>query len=325
MAKKNKIKFNPNTLRFEQYKKSWRETALEVAMYASGIIVFSFIAIMISHKFFPSPNEAKLIKQIDFQNKQIESLNKTLDFVINDLNILKDKDKNLYRVIYQKEPIDDKNFRILSAKDSAYFANLKKNSNFSNIIDLIEKINLVLRNMETQNKSYNDLILLVEKRQEMINSIPSIQPIANKDLTRISSGYGWRIHPIYRIQRLHTGIDFTAPKGTAIYATADGSVEVASNQGNGYGNEIIIDHGYGYKTRYAHLSKFYIAKGQTIKRGQKIGAVGSTGASVGPHLHYEVEYLNEKIDPALFFFNDINSAQYQELINITNSGGQSFD
>jgi murein DD-endopeptidase MepM/ murein hydrolase activator NlpD len=326
MLKKKKptLVFNHSNLTFEQRKLSWRDKLLNIVLIASGIIVFTSTVVIISHKVFPSPNEQELLKRIAFLQKQFKILERNVDNVTTDLGTLRERDENLYRVIYQRDPIAE-NIWKTAEKDSGQWDIFKEYSNYEVLGNILQKLNLVRKRMNIQRRSYNELAILVEKKDEMINSIPSIQPLTNKELTKISSGFGYRIHPIYRIPKMHTGIDFTAPIGTDIYASGDGVIEKSSNTGNGYGNEIVINHGYGYKSRYAHLSRYYISFGQRVKRGQKIGAVGSTGASVGPHLHYEVEYMDSKVDPALFFYNDLDAKQYQEMLKITNAGGKSFD
>ena len=159
----------------------------------------------------------------------------------------------------------------------------------------------------------------------MLASIPAIQPVSNKDLSRMASGFGYRIHPIYKTRRLHAGMDFSAKTGTPIYATGDGKIFKVSKTRKGYGNYVIIDHGYGYKTLYAHMSKFIVKKGQSVKRGETIGFVGNTGTSVAPHLHYEVHKNGRKIDPVNFYYNDLNAEEYEKMRIISSQSNQSFD
>lgn len=324
MAKKKPtLVFNPANLTFEHKKVSWQTRVANGLMIASGILVFGFVMIMISHKIFPSPNEQAHLRKIKLLQREYGELENRLDNVQEDLMTLRKKDENLYRVIYQRDPIDENIWKTAS-KGSDKFDIFKNYTDFEIVGQILKKIDFARNTMKLQENSYNELSNLVLSKDAMISSIPSIQPITNKDLTRISSGFGWRLHPIYRTQKMHTGIDFTAPTGTDVFATGDGVVESSNYQG-GYGNCIVINHGYGYKTRYAHLSGYSAHAGDKIKRSQKIGLVGSTGASVGPHLHYEVEYNNQKVDPALFFYNDLNKNQFEEIIKITNAGGKSFD
>lgn len=324
MAKKKPtLVFNPSNLTFEQKQTSIRTRVINGLLILSGILVFGFVCVMISHKIFPSPNEKKLMDQIGFMQQEYKKLESRLNFISEDLNTLRKRDENLYRVIYQRDPIDE-NIWKSSEKVGNKYETIRAKSDYETIADVLTKMEVVRNKMRIQEKSYQDLTSLVKRKDDMINSIPSIQPITNKDLTRISSGFGWRIHPIYRIPKKHTGIDFAAQTGTPIYVTGDGIVEAVQYEG-GYGNSVIVNHGYGYKTRYAHMSKFGTAVGTKVKRGSVIGYVGSTGASVAPHLHYEVEYGTQKVDPALFFYNDLDKSQFEELIKITNAGGKAFD
>lgn len=187
------------------------------------------------------------------------------------------------------------------------------------------KLELIRRKMVVQSKSFDEISKLVQLKEDILLATPAIQPVSNKDLDRISSGFGYRIHPIYKVLRLHEGIDFTAPRGTDVYATADGVVEFASASASGYGNEIVIDHGFGYKTRYAHLNGFNVRKGQVVKRGELIGYIGNTGLSTAPHLHYEIEKDGIKLDPVNFFYNDLTPEEYLKLIQIANQPNQSYD
>lgn len=324
MAKKKPtLVFNHANLTFEQKKVSWQSRLGYGLMILSGILVFGFISVMISHKIFPSPNEQNLNKRIKLLQKEYQTLDKHLDLVSEDLGTLRKRDENMYRVIYQRDPIDDKIWKSVENGTDKYDL-LTKESEYKVIGEILKKITMVRNTMKLQESSYNELADLVRRKDEMLSSIPSIQPVSNKDLTRIASGFGWRMHPIYRIPKRHEGVDFTAPTGTPIYVSGDGVI-LNCNYDGGYGNCIIVNHGYGYKTRYAHLSSYAVRAGDRVKRGQKIGLVGNTGASVGPHLHYEVEYNDQKVDPALFFYNDLNKEQFEEIVKITNARGKSFD
>jgi murein DD-endopeptidase MepM/ murein hydrolase activator NlpD len=293
-------------------------------MIICGFLVFSSIIVFISHIYFPSPNEKKLMQKIDELNKQRTFLNEEVDKVTSDLLTLRERDAMIYRSIYQRDPLPEDIWQV-GMIDSTYLDKLARFDNDEILSDIVKKLDMISKKVHTQTSSFNEIVGLIEKKNEMLSSIPSIQPVSNKDLKYIASGFGMRIHPIYRVAKMHTGIDFTAPSGVDVYATGDGNIETAGNSGGGYGNEIVIDHGYGYKTRYAHLSAFKANRGQKVKRGDLIGKVGSTGASVGPHLHYEVEYNKTKVDPALFFYNDLSNKQYEEMLKISSAEGQSFD
>lgn len=323
-AKKEKYFYNTHTLRYEKLKIDWKKRALNIFMLVCGFLVFSTVIVLLSHKFFPSPNEKKLLDQIDFLEKQNTKINKDVDNIITDLYTLRERDATIYRSIFQREPLPESIWKV-GLVDSTYLDNLSQYDNEKMLSDIVKKVQRIKQNIETQSVSYNEITALIERKNEMLSSIPSIQPVANKNLKYIASGFGMRIHPIYKVLKMHTGIDFTAPIGTVIYATGDGNVDIAANAGSGYGNEVVINHGYGYKTRYAHMSVISCRRGKSVKRGEIIGKVGNTGASVGPHLHYEVEYNNVKVDPALFFFNDLSDKQYEEMLRISSAEGQQFE
>jgi murein DD-endopeptidase MepM/ murein hydrolase activator NlpD len=176
-----------------------------------------------------------------------------------------------------------------------------------------------------QTKSYNEIDGFVKNKEQLLACTPAIQPVSNKDLSRIASGFGYRIDPVYKTTKFHAGLDFAAPQGTPIYATANGTVITAGNTGNGYGNHVVINHGYGYETLYGHMFRVKARVGQKVKRGEIIGYVGSTGKSTGPHCHYEVHRNGDPVDPVYYFYNDITPEQYDRLLKLASSSNQSFD
>ena len=193
------------------------------------------------------------------------------------------------------------------------------------IVETTRKLDKLTKQMYVQSKSFDEIVELAKNKSHMLASIPAIQPISNKDLTRIASGFGYRIHPIYKTTKFHEGLDFSAPIGTDIYATGNGIVKVVENDSRGYGNHVIISHGFGYETLYGHMSKILVRNGQKVNRGDIIGAVGSTGTSTAPHLHYEVIKQGNKIDPISFFYNDLSPEEYQKMIEMSSQSNQSFD
>jgi murein DD-endopeptidase MepM/ murein hydrolase activator NlpD len=193
------------------------------------------------------------------------------------------------------------------------------------VLTTAKRLDILMSKVVIQSKSYDDLVKLALNKEKMLSSIPYIQPIANKNLERTASGWGYRIHPIYKIRKFHYGIDFTAPTGTEIYVTGDGTVEKIESSLRGYGNSVIINHGYGLKTIYGHMSRFNVKQGQKVKRGDIIGFVGSTGLSTAPHLHYEVERGGEKVNPINYFSGDLTADEYDLMIDISMRPGQSFD
>jgi murein DD-endopeptidase MepM/ murein hydrolase activator NlpD len=199
-------------------------------------------------------------------------------------------------------------------------------ANTTTLLETMQKsIDYMRRRIQLQASSYDTLQKLVETKERMLSAIPAIQPVSNRTLDRVASGFGYRIDPIYKTPKMHTGIDFTAATGTPVYATGDGTVKESGYDNGGYGNNVIINHGYGYQSLYAHMKKIKVRVGDRVRRGEVIGWIGSTGKSTGPHLHYEVIKHGEKIDPIHFFFNDLTAAEYERLTKIAAASNQSFD
>ena len=200
--------------------------------------------------------------------------------------------------------------------------NLSSSALLSNMIAQLN--NLSVRSA-FQDKSYVEVGAMVKNKEKLLRAIPAIQPVSNKNLNRIASGYGYRIDPLYKDYRLHAGLDFTAPSGTPIYATADGVVQAAGFNSDGYGNKVVINHGYGYQTLYGHMVRVKAKVGQTVKRGEVIGYIGSTGKSTGPHCHYEVIKRGAKVDPVYYFYNDLTPAQFDRILKAAAANKQSLD
>jgi murein DD-endopeptidase MepM/ murein hydrolase activator NlpD len=234
------------------------------------------------------------------------------------------RDKTVYRSIFEADPIAD-SARIKDMEQKKEVQLVQRMGSTDLVHTVIDQLNSLALRMEYQNKSFNELIGMVKNKAKLLAAIPAIQPIANKDLKRIASGFGYRVHPIYKTYKFHSGIDFTAPRRTPVYATGNGTVEIAKYEGRGYGNHIIINHGFGYESLYGHLSSIEVSERQKIKRGELIGYVGSTGTSTAPHLHYEVAKNNKKVNPINYFFNDVTEDDYNAIRDIASRQTQSFD
>ena len=234
------------------------------------------------------------------------------------VDVLQKRDNEIYRTIFGAAPIDHKYVGGNRYNEMAKF------STEEGIIETQNRLMAIQQNLIQQSKSYQEIMKLAKNQDQFLAGLPAIQPVDNKDLKRIASGFGYRIHPIYRVARMHTGLDFTAPIGTEIYATGDGVVK-SPDGGSGYGLHIVIDHGFGYQTLYAHMSRMAVRPGTKVKRGQIIGYVGNTGVSSGPHLHYEVIKNGQKVNPAYYFYNDLSPDQYAALLERASQSGQSFD
>jgi len=237
---------------------------------------------------------------------------------------MEERDDNVYRAIFEAEPIDQ-NLRQGGVGGVNRYKYLEGYEYSDLPIDLNQRLDRLAKRMVVESKSLDEVINLAKGKEKMLSSIPAIQPVANKDLKRMASGYGYRIDPHYKVRKHHDGMDFTASTGTEVYATGDGKVTRADANSSGYGNHIRIDHGYGYVTLYAHLSKIKVKAGQKVKRGDIIGLVGNTGKSMGPHLHYEVRKEGQPINPINFYFNDLTPEEYAKLIELSNNASQSFD
>lgn len=316
-------RFNPDTLSFDRIERNVRTLIKKVLGYLSTGIVSGMIFFFIFLQFFDTPvtkrlkrENEQLLSQYNLMNKDIEKISKALE----DIQM---RDDNIYRVIFEANPIPS-SVRMAGFGGSNRYTKLESMDNSELIISVAKKLDILSKQVYVQSKSYDDVVRMALGKEKMVASIPSIMPVSNRDLKRTASGWGMRMHPIYRIPRFHYGMDFTAPTGTDIFATGNGIVkEVGRNAG--YGNVVLIDHGYGYETMYGHLSRTNVKIGQTVNRGDVIGFVGSSGASTAPHLHYEVMKNGQKVNPQNYYFQDLNPLEYEKMITISSNTGQSFD
>lgn len=322
--KNEKFVFNAQTLKYEKAVVSFGSRLLRVLGFIIASLVFSLIISSIAYMFIDSPKERILRSELNGLKQQYNVLDNEVNRLSDVLEGLHYRDNSIYRVIFESEPISNDEWQAGSGGINKY-KNLEKYDNAELMIDISKRVDKLKKQMTIQSSSYDNISELVKGKEQMLASIPSIQPVSNKDLERIASGFGVRIDPVYKVPKFHAGLDFTAPTGTEIYATGDGIVELVEFNYGGYGNQVIINHGYGYKTRYGHMSRFAVRKGQKIKRGEKVGFVGSTGKSTGPHLHYEVLKDDNAINPIYFFYNDLNDAMFAKIIERTKNAGQTLD
>jgi len=321
---KAKYKFNPESLSYSRIETTFRQKFLKALGYSLIFIVISTIGVIIYTLLFDSPEVKGLKRQNSELMVNIELFNKQLDKITLTLQDMQHRDDNLYRTIFEAEPLNS-SVREAGIGGSDRYEELQKMGDSKIVTQTAKRLDKITRKVVIQSKSYDDLIKMAMNQEKMLASIPAIQPISNKDLTRTASGWGYRIHPIYKIRKFHYGIDFTAPTGTDVYATGDGIVEKIEASQRGYGNCVIIDHGYGMKSLYGHLSAFNVKQGQKVKRGDIIALVGNTGLSTSPHLHYEIIRNGEKVNPINYFFNDLTASEYDKMIEISMSMGQTFD
>ena len=319
---KIKYFYNPNKLDFEKVRTSFTTVIWRVFGFLSASLVSGAIMVLALYSFIDSPKEKILVRENIQYKEQLRRLQMRVGELSSVLGELQDRDAQIYRSIFEAEPI---NFKPkFNPNDKKY--KLAEGFNDAEVInDLSMKVENISILLAIQTKSFDELKKLADNKSDFLASIPAIQPIANKDLKRIASGFGYRIHPIYKTTKLHSGIDFTAPTRTPVYATGNGSISFAKYEGRGYGNHIIINHGFGYKSLYGHLSRIEVFERQKIKRGELIGYVGNTGTSTAPHLHYEVIKGERKVNPINYFFNDISESDYEVIRDLSARPTQSFD
>jgi murein DD-endopeptidase MepM/ murein hydrolase activator NlpD len=321
---KAKYYFNPLSLRFERVMMPLRTRLLKVLGWLATALVFSALVLLFAYNYLDSPKEKQLKREINELTIQYEFLQQRVALAEAVLRQLQHNDDNIYRVIFEAEPIPT-SIREAGFGGTDKYKALSGYTNSQLMIETSRRVDKLLKQLYIQSKSYDEIFELARRKNEMLASIPAIQPISNKDLTRIASGFGYRIHPVYKTSILHTGIDFTAPVGTEVYATGNGTVIQIERNGRGYGNSVVIQHGFGYKTLYGHLSKILVRDNQKVKRGDVIGLVGSSGLSTAPHLHYEVIKNDVKINPVNFFFHDLTPEQFERVLEIASRHNQSFD
>ena len=323
MSAKKKYKINPETLAMEQVEHGFRYWIRQTGIYILAGIVIGILFLYLFLTFFPSPREKQLLREKASLESQLEVLNNQVDQMQVVMTDLQQRDDNLYRVLFGAEPIP------LSVRQGAqrkidYYEQLAQMTNSELAADLSLKVDLLEKEIYVQAKSYDEVAQMAKEQEIRMENIPAIQPVMNKDLKRVASGYGMRIDPVYHVRKFHQGMDFTAPTGTEVFATGNAKVEFAGWK-QGYGNTVILDHGYGYKTLYAHLYKILVRKGQKVRRSDIIALVGNTGKSTGPHLHYEVRLNNKPVDPRNYYFYDLSPEEYDQMIQLSNNFGQMLD
>ena len=319
-----KYKFNSDSLSFDKIRLGIRSLLLRFLAYFIGSVLVALIYWVIFASFFDSPKEKALKREVQQMTIQYDLIHREMTNVESVLEDLQKTDDNLYRTIFEAEPIPT-TLRDGGIGGVNRYEALEGYNNSNLVIETANRLDKIRKKVYIQSKSFDDLIKLALNKEEMLKSIPAIIPISNRDLTRTASGFGWRIHPIYKISKFHYGMDFTAPFGTDIYASGNGTVVAILSAQRGLGKHIIIDHGFGYTSIYAHLSNFNVRVGQKVQRGDIIGFVGSSGTSVANHLHYEVKINGVNVDPVNFYFEDLTPEMYERIVEIASKTGQSFD
>lgn len=322
--KKIKYYYNTNTLRYEKLETPLRVKLLRIFGFIAAAFVTAALISFIAFQFIGSPKEKLLQTQYEMLKDKYSSMNDVVKTMEQRVQELEKRDNNVYRAIFEANPIPD-SARARQIENEQEIAKIENMRGSELVNSIVFTLNNLSNRIKNQQESFDDIQKLVANKEQLLAHTPAIQPVSNKDLTRIASGFGYRIDPIYKTTKMHAGIDFTAPQGTPIYATANGVVKIAGNIGNGYGNHVIINHGYGYETLYGHMVRVKARNGQNVKRGEVIGWVGSTGKSTGPHCHYEIHKYGNKIDPVYFFYNDLSPEQFDLLLKKAAASNQSFD
>ncbi len=311
-------------MRFEKLTTPLRVRLLQVLGYIAASIVTGILIFAITFRYIDSPKE-KLLRQ---QNDDLKQNYKVMDERIKQLQLQMDeianRDNYVYRSIFESNPIPD-SARVKEMEKKKEVLLVQSMGETELVTSMAAQLNNLSLRMAFQVKSFGAIENMVKNKEKLLAAIPSIQPISNRTLNRVSSGFGYRIDPVYKDRRLHPGLDFTAPIGTPIYAAADGVVKDAGFNTGGYGNRVVVNHGFGYETLYAHMVRIKARVGTKVKRGEVIGYVGSTGKSTGPHLHYEVHKNGIQLDPIYFFYNDLTPAQFDRILKLAAASNQSFD
>lgn len=323
--KKIKYYYNTHSLRYEKLVTPLRVKLLRFFGLLSGLIVSSAIVIYLYNRFFPRPTDIEARRKYEVLQENYRTINIKVKTMQDQLAALEKRDNDVYRSIFEANPLPDSaRAKAIEKKKELEKVNILGDDELGK--QIAQQLNMLSARMAFQVESYAEIEKLINNQEAKLASLPAIQPVSNKQLNRIASGFGRRIDPVYGTPKMHKGLDFTAPQGTPIYATGDGTVRVAGHSDGGYGNHVVINHGYGYETLYGHMVRLKVRQGQKVKRGEIIGWVGSTGKSTGPHCHYEVFINGANVNPVYFFSNDLSAEQYDQLLKIAASGSaRSFD
>lgn len=319
-----KYKFNPKNLQYEKLNYTLQDKALRLFLFLFTCLVFSFSFLFFLDSKINSP---KINSMLADQNEilfHLKMMNQDIHLMEEKLSDLQNNDDNIYRTYFEVNPLPS------SLRDAGFGGNesfdVYANSPYRDLLSEInQNLNKVSKKLVVQSKSYDQVLIMARTKEKRLAARPAIQPISIKQLTRFGSSFGMRFHPIHKVYKMHEGIDLTAPRGTPIFATADGLVIQAEPTTGGYGNKIVLDHGFGYRTLYAHCYKFNVKRGQRVKRGDIIGFVGSTGLSLCPHLHYEVQINGRKVNPINYYANDLSADEYDKMIDLLSKADPEFD
>ncbi len=323
---KVKYYYDPDTLSYRKIEPKKSRRYRNIALFIAGSALFGLFSLilLLNTNLVNTPRELSLNREVKNYELQFQLLDKKMQQIEEVLANIEDRDNNIYRLYFEANPIPEEQRRAGFGGINRY-KSLEGFNNSEMVIATTKRLDIIKKQMAIQSKSLEEIALLAKEKEKLLAAIPAIQPINNSELTRMASGYGYRSDPFTKARKMHRGMDFTAPRGTPIYASGDGKVTRADNNSSGYGKHIRIDHGYGYMSLYAHLSKYNVKKGQKVKRGDLIGFVGSTGRSEAPHLHYEVFKDKERINPINFYYGSLSLKEFENMLKYANQENQSLD
>lgn len=323
---KVKYFYDPDTLSYRKIvTKPGKKIGRFVLFFLSSFLFGTLgLILLLNTSIINTPRELSLEREVKNFKLQFELLNKKMGQIDKVLANIEDRDNSIYRIYFEANPIPEEQRKAGFGGVNRY-RTLEGYNNSDLIIETAKRMDVIQKQLVVQSKSLDEIAKLASEREELLAAIPAIQPVANEDLNRMASGYGWRSDPFTKVRKRHYGMDFSAPRGTPVYATGNGKVVRADNRSSGYGKHIRIDHGFGYTSLYGHLSEYNVRRGQNVKRGDLIGFVGSTGRSQGPHLHYEVWKNDNRINPINFYYGNLSADEFQRLLLTANQENQSLD
>lgn len=321
---KVKYYYDPKTLSYRKIEKGTRHRLRNSAIFIASAAMLGLVFYLVGDNFIDSPKEKRLKRELDNMKIQYDLLDERMDQVSTVLEALQKRDDDIYRVVFEAEPIPN-SIRKAGFGGANRYKKLEGFDNSDLVIETAKRMDQITKQVYVQSRSFDEIVKLAEDKSKLLAAIPAIQPVANDDLKRVASGYGYRVDPFTKARKFHYGMDFSADIGTPVYATGNARVYRADDRASGFGNHIELDHGFGYHTIYAHLSAYNVRTGQEVKRGEIIGYVGNTGRSSGPHLHYEVWLNGEKMNPVNYYYGDLTPEEFNTVIQMASQPNQSFD
>ena len=321
---KVKYYYDSDTLSYRKIELRKRDKFRRMFVFVLASALMGGLLVFLMSQFVESPRQKVMKRELENMKLHYELLEKKMTQAEDVLDGIQKRDNNIYRTYFEANPIPEEQRKAGFGGVNRY-KSIEGFDNSQMIIEATRDIDILSKQLYVQSKSLDEIIDLAKDKEELLASIPAIQPVSKQDLTRMASGFGWRLDPFTKARKRHKGMDFTSPKGTPVYATGNGKVTRADAGSSGFGKHIRIDHGFGYVTLYAHLSKYNVKKGKKVKRGDLIGYVGSTGRSQAPHLHYEVRYNKQQVNPINFYYGDLSPLEFQEMLKMASQEGQSLD